>query len=54
MKARRASNLNMVSVAPGESGELVWRFDRPGTVAFACLVPGHFEAGMRGEIEVER
>lgn len=44
---------NMVSLAPGQHGELVWQFDRPGTLEFACLVPGHLESGMTGKVEVE-
>lgn len=41
-----------VMVQPGRRGELVWTFDRAGRFAFACLVPGHFEAGMRGSVVV--
>jgi uncharacterized cupredoxin-like copper-binding protein len=41
-----------VMVEPGRQRELVWTFDRPGRFAFACLVPGHFEAGMRGSVVV--
>ena len=41
-----------VVVGPGKSGELVWQFTKSGTVEFACLQPGHFEAGMRGSIAV--
>lgn len=44
---------NMAEVAPGRMGGIVWQFERPGTVSFACLVPGHFEAGMVGSVEVE-
>ena len=43
---------NMVSLATGEKANLVWQFDKPGTYDFACLVPGHLEAGMTGKIEV--
>jgi uncharacterized cupredoxin-like copper-binding protein len=43
---------NAVTVEPGKTGELVWRFTRAGNFDFACLVPGHFEAGMRGRILV--
>jgi len=39
-------------VAPGETGEIGWRFSRAGTFKFACLIPGHFEAGMIGTIHV--
>lgn len=42
----------MVHVAPGRSGSLVWQFTRPGEFNYACLVPGHFEAGMVGTIKV--
>jgi uncharacterized cupredoxin-like copper-binding protein len=45
---------NMVKVAPGGTSNLIWKFTRAGTVEFACLMPGHYEAGMRGSIRVER
>lgn len=45
--------VHMVHLAPGESDELVWRFNRAGTFGFACLVPGHHEAGMVGSVVVE-
>lgn len=43
---------NMVSVAPGQTGEIVWRFTKPGKVDFACLQPGHYDAGMKGLVNV--
>jgi uncharacterized cupredoxin-like copper-binding protein len=43
----------MAHVAPAKRGEIVWQFTRPGQFSFACLVPGHFEAGMRGTIVVK-
>ncbi len=43
---------NMITLAPGQSGDLVWQFDKSGTFDFACLVPGHLEAGMTGKVEV--
>ena len=42
----------MAHVGPAARGEMVWNFNRPGTFQFACLVPGHFEAGMKGTIVV--
>jgi len=45
---------NQVSVDPGMTGELVWQFTTAGTFDFACLVPGHFEAGMVGKVRVGR
>jgi uncharacterized cupredoxin-like copper-binding protein len=43
---------NMISVDPGKTGEVVWQFTQAGVVDFACLVPGHFEAGMKGRVVV--
>ena len=40
------------SVAPGESGDIVWAFTTSGIVDFACLQPGHFDAGMKGQVQV--
>jgi len=42
----------MAHVAPGQRGEIVWQFTQVGEFKFACLVPGHFEAGMVGTIRV--
>ena len=43
----------MTHVPPGETGAIVWRFNRAGEFDFACLVAGHFEAGMVGRIIVK-
>lgn len=43
---------NMVQVDPGEVKEVVWKFSKAGKVDFACLQPGHFEAGMKGLVQV--
>ena len=43
---------NMVSVAPGGTGEVIWQFTKAGPVHFACLHPGHYDAGMKGRITV--
>ena len=45
---------NMLSVAPGAQGELLWHFTSAMTVDFACLRPGHYEAGMKGKIQVAK
>ena len=45
---------HMLSVAPGAQGELVWHFASARTVDFACLRPGHYEAGMKGKIAVAK
>ena len=43
---------NMVTVAPGKTGEIIWQFTKAGKVDYACLQPGHFEAGMKGVVTV--
>lgn len=42
----------MAHVAPGKSGAIVWTFNRAGEFDFACLIAGHFSAGMKGSILV--
>ncbi|OWW22636.1 cupredoxin domain-containing protein [Noviherbaspirillum denitrificans] len=39
-------------VDPGQKKALVWQFTKVGDVFYACLIPGHFEAGMVGKIKV--
>ena len=43
---------NKISLQPGAQGEVIWRFTKAGTVHFACLHVGHFDAGMKGLIKV--
>jgi uncharacterized cupredoxin-like copper-binding protein len=43
---------NMAHVAPGKRGEIVWSFNRAGDFDFACLIAGHYQAGMVGKIKV--
>lgn len=42
----------MTHVNPGARGRIVWNFNRPGEFQFACLVAGHYQAGMVGTIGV--
>jgi uncharacterized cupredoxin-like copper-binding protein len=44
----------MSHVAPGKKENLVWQFTQPGEFYYACLIPGHFEAGMIGKITVTK
>lgn len=43
---------NSVLVRPGETAEVVWQFTGDAELEFACNVPGHYEAGMAGPIEL--
>ena len=42
----------MAHVPPGKTGQIVWTFNRPGDFEFACLIAGHYQAGMVGKITV--
>ena len=44
---------NMVTVQPGQQSEIVWQFGKSGTVHFACLQPGHYDAGMKGLVTIK-
>ena len=45
---------NSVRLEPGQTGEVVWTFTNAGTFMFACMIPGHFEAGMKGDVVVQK
>ncbi|HEX7438233.1 MAG TPA: cupredoxin family protein [Caldimonas sp.] len=47
------ADANMAHVQPGKVGKIVWQFAKPGEFEFACLQPGHFEAGMVGKVTVK-
>lgn len=43
----------MIHVGPGKEGKMLWKFTKAGEFGFGCLVPGHYEAGMKGTITVQ-
>ena len=43
---------NQITVDPGKSGEVIWQFTKAGKIDFACLQPGHYDAGMKGLVNV--
>ena len=44
---------NGTRLEPSKSGEVFWKFSKAGTFVFACLIPGHYEAGMHGKVVVK-
>lgn len=44
---------NGVRLEPGKVSEILWKFENEGTFEFACLIPGHYEAGMHGTVVVK-
>lgn len=45
---------NMVTLAAGKTGEIIWQFTKAGKVDFGCLQPGHYDAGMKGAVTVSK
>jgi uncharacterized cupredoxin-like copper-binding protein len=44
---------NAKRVSPLNQSEIFWSFVRTGEFEFACLIPGHYEAGMHGIVIVK-
>ena len=44
---------NGVRLAPKKSAEILWKFTNAGTFEYSCLIPGHREAGMIGQVLVK-
>lgn len=44
---------NSVRLQPGKSGQIVWKFANDGQFEFACLIPGHYELGMHGDVTIK-
>jgi uncharacterized cupredoxin-like copper-binding protein len=47
------SDPNAVRLSPFSSGEILWKFTERGEFEYACLIPGHLEAGMHGKVIVK-
>jgi uncharacterized cupredoxin-like copper-binding protein len=44
---------NALRLSPFAGGAILWKFTKRGTFEFACLIPGHLEAGMHGSVIVK-
>ena len=44
---------NGVTLEPGQSAELLWKFSRVGTFEYSCLIGNHRELGMTGTLIVK-
>jgi uncharacterized cupredoxin-like copper-binding protein len=44
---------NGKSLETKKAAELIWKFTKAGEFEFACLIPGHREAGMHGKVIVK-
>lgn len=43
---------NSVLLEPGQTAEIVWTFPEEGELEFACNVPGHYQVGMVGDVDI--
>jgi len=50
--AEMMDELNMIFIMPGETKEITWTFTKAGQLEYGCHEPGHYPAGMLGEITV--
>jgi uncharacterized cupredoxin-like copper-binding protein len=44
---------NSVLLEPGQRQEVIWKFSDNSNIEFACNVPGHYQAGMYGDVKVQ-
>ncbi len=53
MPDMKHDDANAKQIAAKRTGDLLWHFTTAGEFDFACLIPGHREAGMTGKIVVK-
>ena len=53
MPGMKHADANQLVLAPNKSGSMMWKFLSAGIIEYACLQPGHNEAGMNGKITIE-
>ena len=51
-EAMKHDDPNSILLEPGKSGEIIWKFTKQKELEFACNIPGHYESGMVGPIQV--
>lgn len=54
MPSMKHDDPNAVLLEPGKSAELIWKFTKNAKLEFACNLPGHYEAGMVGQIKFRK
>ena len=47
------SHANSVLLEPNETGEIIWKFSKDISLEMACNMPGHYETGMVGKINIK-
>lgn len=44
---------NAITIKPGETEELIWKFENAWQIEAACNIPGHYQAGMHSPVTVK-
>jgi len=45
---------NAITIEPGESKTLIWKFENAWQIEAACNIPGHYQAGMHSAVTIEK
>ena len=51
-KSMAHSHSNSVLLEPKQKGEIIWNFINAVNIEIACNVPGHYQAGMIAEVNI--
>ena len=51
-KSMGHSHSNSVLLEPKQKGEIIWKFFNAVNIEIACNVPGHYQAGMIGKVNI--
>ena len=52
-EAHHGARPGEVSIPPGATRTTTYTFTEPGELIFGCHLPGHYDYGMRGAVEVK-
>ena len=52
-EAMKHDDPNSILLEPGKSGTIIWKFTKQIKLEFACNIPGHYESGMMGPIQIK-
>lgn len=53
-EGEHGGSMPSVTIAPGETAELVWTApENVDGLEYACNIPGHYEAGMSGNFDIQ-
>jgi uncharacterized cupredoxin-like copper-binding protein len=44
---------NTITIEPGQTKTITWKFIGNETVVFSCNIPGHYEAGMYKKVKIK-